>query len=104
MKACAAFLVAVSVFTGSVALSAQSGSVKGDMAKVPTVHLEGDTRACHGRLDLTPLAMRWTSTWSRCTARSPQLLAQDAYSWAFQIKSSKACPFEVIKLVNVSLK
>jgi hypothetical protein len=37
-------------------------------------------------------------------ARSPKLLSQDAYSWAFQIKSSKACPFEVIKLVNVSVR
>jgi hypothetical protein len=104
MRACISFLVAVGVLAGSLPLTAQSGSVNPDKAKVPTVHLEGDTRACHGRFDLTPLSMRWTSTWSRCIARSPQLISQDAYSWAFQIKSSKSCPFEVIKLVNVSKK
>jgi hypothetical protein len=66
----------------------------------PIVHLQGDTRACHGHFDLTHSMMRWISTWSRCTTQSPQLLSTGASSWTLKMTSAKGCRYEVVTLVN----
>lgn len=70
--------------------------------KPPTLHLTGDTRACHGRFDLTAKTLSWQSTWSRCTLRSMKQIASDANVSAFQIEPTKTCPFTVVETINVT--
>jgi hypothetical protein len=70
--------------------------------KPPVLHLTGDTRACHGRFDVTAGHLSWTSTWSRCSPRPVHVIASDAFSWTFEIVPSKTCPFAVVQAVNVS--
>ncbi|HZL26948.1 MAG TPA: hypothetical protein VFC39_10485 [Acidobacteriaceae bacterium] len=78
----------------------QAGPRKGN--ETPIVHLQGDTRACLGHFDLTRSTMRWTSTWSRCTTRSPHLLSTGANSWTLKMTSAKGCGYEVVTLVNLT--
>jgi hypothetical protein len=71
---------------------------------LPVLHLTGDTRACHGRFDLTPKTLTWTSSWSRCVGRTPHLLSQDANESVFSIVPTASCKFEVVRITNISTK
>ena len=71
-------------------------------AKPPVLHLTGETRACHGRFDLTAKRLSWKSTWSLCVDQPVRVIAQDANRWVFQIKPAKTCPFEVLETINIT--